>query len=132
VLNGAGADLAVFEWYAPEAVALTIGGVTISLAPSYTGTTNGAGAPVNVALFDLSDFGFAAGVTIDRLLLGGAGAEPMAVGALNSVTVQVPEPLAAGVLNSVSMEVPEPGSVLLYGIGLAGLGFAARRRRPRA
>lgn len=44
-----------------------------------------------------------------------------------SVSVS-PDP-AAGTLNGVPVSVPEPGTMALFGIGLAGMGLARRRRK---
>jgi len=122
IVNGAGDDLVVFETIAAESfdLALFDGGLTpfMTFTPIFTGTTVGAEVGstntgnLNAAAIDLSDFGIAAGATISslriRTVVGGgsvpgslAGADIVAIGALNSRAV--PEPstfalLAAGLL----------------------------------
>ena len=106
VRNGPGNDLAVFELGTAEvaAIQLELGGTQRTAQSIYTGFSNSRGAPINVAWFDLTDFGLAPDATIDSLVLRPVGA---------------PEFSAVGA-------VPEPTTGLLLGLGL--LGVAVRLR----
>ncbi len=87
--------------------ALFVGGTQVFVPIITTGTSTPMGIGLNVGLIDLSDFGIALGETIDRIVLSnaavGSGADLLAVGALNSVSV------------------PEPFTIFLLSMGLAGL-----------
>ncbi|MEP1537493.1 MAG: hypothetical protein ABJQ34_16090 [Paracoccaceae bacterium] len=108
IVNGTGADLAIFELFveAAEDIYVTIGGVQVVESQTFTGFTNASGFDVYVSLFDLSDFGVAAGGTITSVTLQGdcttaacagpglASSPFVAVGAINSLPV-APVPLPA-------------------------------------
>jgi hypothetical protein len=132
LVNGAGDDLVIFETIAPESfqLALYVSGSWTSLmtfTPTSTGQTVGqnvgttnSGA-LNAAAIDLDVFGLADGATVSLMGLCTkvgcdsspgtlAGADIVAIGALNSAPV------------------PEPATLGLMGIGLAAVGFARRKR----
>ena len=105
--NGVGDDFAVFELGTAEiaAIRLTVGGVQKNVQSTFTGFSNLWGASINVAFFDLDDFGVPPNGTIQSLVLA---------------TVGAPEFSAVGA-------IPEPSTALLFGLGL--IGFAVRERR---
>jgi hypothetical protein len=111
IRNGVGNDFAVFEIGTAEvaAIRLTSGGTQRTAQSIYTGFDNSWGAPINVAWFDLADFGLGPNATIDSLFLYPVGA---------------PEFSAVGA-------IPEPSTALLLGVGMMGLGMKRRRRRTR-
>jgi hypothetical protein len=122
-INLAGADLAIFELGTAEtfSLAVEVAGTTNSYTAVDTGFDAG-GFDLLVAQIDLSDFGVAAGGTVDTVQLfpaptGGDPADFTVIGALNSTPDQV---------------VPVPASALLLGIGGLFAGAGALRRRQAA
>ena len=109
IRNRAGYDFAVFELGTAEvaAIRLTAGGTQRTAQAVYTGFDNSWGVAINVAWFDLADFGLAPNATVDSVFLYPVGA---------------PEFSAVGA-------IPEPTTALLLTLGLAGLGM---RRRSHA
>jgi len=122
LVNGAGFDLALFEYGTASTFAVTIGGITHNYLTSGTGFTTSIGGPtlqVNVAQINLDDFGAASGAQFSSILIG-MGILPNlptlgVVGALNSTPVQ-------------TQAVPDAGSTLsMLGAALAGLGLLKRK-----
>lgn len=118
VVNGAGADLAIFELFGfNEFGEVTINGVTSGVVGVSLGSIaipgTGFNNTVNVAQIDLSDFGIAAGGMISSLQVAitGATSEYAAFGAMNSAPV------------------PEAGALMMLGMGLLGFTLVARRRQ---
>ncbi len=98
IYNGNGADLAIFEMFAtPEVgnIMVAAGGTSIAQSVVSLGSMNIGGVSnyVNVALVDLSDFGFALGQTTDYVRAYGNSSEYAAFGAINNRSASVPEPL---------------------------------------
>lgn len=117
IVNGAGADLVLFELGAPDLFTITLNGVTKSAQSVVTGFSS-AGYSLNAAAVDLDLFGVASGGTADSLRLTftgqpGSNAAVAAVGALNSRTSAVPEAAT--------------WAMFLGGFGL--MGMTMRRRR---
>lgn len=128
LVNGAGDDLALFEVgheayeYSQEgfdSLWVTINGQTRLYFTTET-TTTVDDHNVNMTRIDLSHFGLAEGVQLDRVQIGldydtrGSLPQLQLVAAMNSVAAPVPEPASAG--------------LLLAGGGLL---VAARRRRTQ-
>lgn len=112
VFNGPGDDLGVSESGVLDVVAVKFNNVTLERDSAFTGdTTPTQGFDVNVATFDLLEFGLAQGASVTSVrLLGGFER----VGTVSAYTV-------AGAIN---ITAPWPGAVI--GIGACR---AARRRR---
>lgn len=135
ILNGAGADLVVFEAGAPaEPFLLSVsldGGITFSANISYdtlpaAPADSSSGFATNTAFVDLADFGIGAGQKVDAIRLqgiftgiGGSGPDILAIGVLNfgTPTGNVPG----------DDTVPEPSTMALVAAGL-GLVVYARRK----
>ena len=104
--NREGDDFVVFELGTAEmaAVRLTAGGIQRNALAVYTGYDNSYGSAINVAFFDLDDFGVAPNATVDRLIIETIGAPEF----------------------SAVAAIPEPTTALLVGLGLIGLGVRRR------
>ncbi len=113
LVNGAGADLVLFELGDADTIGLTIGGTTINYLPVSTGTTTPSGFTLNAAAIDLSDFGITAGTQVNSFRL--------------EMYLNGPDFSLAGALNTAV--VPVPAAVWLFGSGLLGLAGVARRRK---
>lgn len=117
IVNGAGADLVLFELGSPDLFTITLNGMTRSAQSLATGFSS-AGYSLNAAAIDLDVFGLASGATVNQLRLTftdqpGSNAAVAAIGALNSTTSAVPETKTWG--------------MFLAGFGI--LGAILRRRR---
>ena len=108
LINGVGADLAIFELGFPDSfeVSVTAGGLTKSFLSQSTNVFEN-GFQLNVAKIDLDDFGIASGTTLSSVLIGldtvsSSGTVPSLslVGALNSVSpaASVPEPASTAAI----------------------------------
>jgi len=120
ILNGAGADLAVFELGTPDPFQLTINGVTRTYSTASTGSSAG-GFDLNVALVDLADFGVAS-----TSLIRASSLDNATTGTTISYTV-------FGAINNgpAAVAVPEPSSLILFGTVVVTAGFGLRRRFAR-
>ena len=116
VVNGSGADLAVYELGIPDAfdLGITVGGTTHFYVTAATGATTSGGYSLNVAEVNLDDFGVPAGGSINTIQVY----EDQAEGEAPSLT-------AFGAINSGT--VPEPASAAV--LGLAGPAALLGRRR---
>jgi hypothetical protein len=115
-VNGAGADLVIFELGALDPIRLTINGIVRDYMTSFTGF-KAASYNLNAVAVDLGDFGVAN------------------LGKVTSLRLETPwnestvaSPAVVGALNSGSL-VPEPGQwvLMILGFGMVG---ALMRRRP--
>jgi hypothetical protein len=117
IVNGAGADLALFELGRTDTfkLSLSLVGTTINYPSYYTGTSVPPGFNLNVATIDLADFGVAPGGTVNQIVVG---LDFLTEYTYNNIIYQtVPTLSLAGALNSV----PVPGAIWLLGSGLVGL-----------
>ena len=117
LVNGAGADLVLFELGIPDPFRVTINGISATYATTNTGFT-AAGFNLNAAAIDLTLFGILSGASVTQVMLefpnNGTRASTALVGALNSANA-----------------VPEPSTwaMLIGGVGLMG---GVMRRRARS
>ena len=116
-VNGAGADIAVFELGVPDNFEMKVNGITNTYSTADTGFT-AAGFQLNVGLVDLSDFGIGAGDSVSSIELFSIDDND------TGTTISFD---TIGAINS-SGTVPEPGSIALFGTGLAGLAGIVRRK----
>lgn len=116
VLNGTGADLAIFELGVPDTVKVTFGIQTQSFLTTYTGFSAG-GFDLNVALIDFSTFGIASGANLPYV----------SIGLDTPGNTTVPSLSLVGAFHVTAVPEPESYSMMLAGLGL--IGFMAARRR---
>lgn len=127
LINGVGADLAVYELFvdAAEDIYVTIGGVQVVESQTVTGFTNTDGFDVYVSLFDLSDFGVALGGSVTSVKLQG----DCTTAACSGPGLASSPFVAIGALNSMPVApVPLPASLPLILIGLAAIGYTKRNK----
>jgi len=128
LVNGPGPDLALFELGSPPdtfQIALSIGGQTINYTSAATGFLSILDAqhiyPINLAEVDLSDFGVAAGASLDKVVIG-LSFQTQA----NATVSTVPSLSLVGALNTV----PDSGSMLSLGAFSALAMLALSRLLP--
>lgn len=119
LINGTGADLALYELGFPDSFGVTINGVSRQYTSVFTGESQVGPysnlAQLNVARIDLSDFGIAPGAALSEITVGLDILS--APGFTTSLSL-------AGAINSQRV-VSEPATILL----LMGAGLAALCRR---
>ncbi len=120
VVNGDGDDLALFELNVPDsfAIYLTPDGKSITGKTVYTGLKID-GRSLNIATFDLSDFGLNPGEMITELYISTE---------LNTLTT-APSLSLVGAINSSS--IPEPEMPSLFGLLLLILVFSHHRKQNK-
>jgi hypothetical protein len=126
LVNGTGADLAIFELGVPDSfvVSLTLGGTTHTYASSSTGFLAGV-FQLNDALINLDDFGVGTGASLSSVVVG--------LDTINPGSLTVPSLSLVGAMNSTSPVVatPEPAALYLMAFGLAGICFLAAKQQDR-
>jgi len=108
IVNGPGADLALYELGRPDTfrVSLTPGGTSLQYLSQYTGTYVGA-YPLTVALVNLDDFGVSVGAKVSQIYVG-----------LDVPTgTSVPTLSLAGAINSSAPETANQPPVANAGAG---------------
>lgn len=113
--NGSGFDIDLYELGSPDALSITINGISKSFTSVATGYTSNLGYALNRVSIDLSDFAVATGAGVNALTIG-----------MNAGGVSVPALSFVG-MRHVSA-VPENGTAALMALGLAGLILSVRRR----
>jgi hypothetical protein len=123
LVNGPGADLAIFELGVPDSlkVSLTLGGTTHTYLTINTGFTAG-GFALNVAQINLDDFGVGAGTSLSSIVIG---MDTVAAGGT------VPSVSLVGAMNSSATATPEPTTLFLTAFGIVGICFLAARQQDR-
>ena len=120
LVNGPGADLALFELGTPpDTFILTINGKTISYPSAFSLVQVGV-YPLNRALVNLDDFGVPSGAALHSIVIGLSTPGPLAPTVLTVPTLSL-----VGAINSAN--VPDGGSSMLCFIPVAGLLLFLRR-----
>jgi len=138
VVNGAGADLALFFLWdqSSNLIDITLNGQTKALSFSTFNDSNGVqqvadgviwNGSVNnnvlalVAEVDIGNFGVSNGMSLNS---------PLSISMTQTSASSTPVALSmVGALNSTTTVVPVPAAVWLFGSGLLGLAGVARRKR---
>lgn len=127
LVNGAGADLAIFEIGVSDSfnMSLSVGGTMMDYVDVDTGFNAGS-FDINLALIDFDDFAVGAGATLSEITVYG-------IDAPGGTACCSPTFGLVGILNSASTNnVPEPSLLVLLSLGLAGIGFIQRRKSHNA
>jgi len=120
LVNGAGADLVLFEIGTPNqvAVSLSFGGTEKTYDFSSAGSVNGVA--INEVAINLDDFNVAPDASFSSVIIR------LDIEATN---MTVPALSLVGALNTGVAPIPIPAAVWMFGSGLIGLVGIARRRR---
>jgi len=119
LVNGIGADLAVFELGSIEdAFQITLNGITKQYLTANVGAVPN-GLDLNLALVNLDDFGYAPNAIISQFVLRSVETSPSSFPTFSLI----------GAVNTEASAVPEPSSLALMGAAGALLGLGKLRHQ---